>query len=548
MAEIDGGRLAARQLKTAGIDVLFGVVAGPMIEVFAGAQAEGLKVVGCRHEENAAFMASAWGWSKRKPGVIVAGSGPAVTNCVTPLHVATESAMPLVVLGGSTFANTLGIGGFQEASQVAFAQPGCKWTGTVDRTERIGEWVHLALARSLHGRPGGVYLDFPGHFVANRVDEASAPLRERAPEVTRAHPDPNAIDRVAEMLAGASRPLVIVGKGAAWADAGPALERLVGRGIPYVTSPMGRGTLPDDDPHFVNAARSAALAGADAILVVGARFNWIFGFGRPPRYSPDARIAQIDVTPEEFTSSADVELGIVADAAVAVDALCEALEGRTLASRDGAWIATLREKKERNEAGLSALLESDAVPINPYRLVREVRDVLPRDAAISVDGETIMGICRTVLPSYAPRSRFNAGTTGCMGTGVPYAVGASLANPDRPSVAVVGDYAFGAAAMAIETAARVGAKPIFVVANNEGIAGHMLQDHMLPPDSPPIAALLPASYEKMAEMVDGAAFRADRPEEIRPALEGALAADRVALVHVRLDPKATRSGGANYLQ
>ena len=159
-----------------------------------------------------------------------------------------------------------------------------------------------------------------------------------------------------------------------------------------------------------------------------------------------------------------------------------------------------------------------------------------------------MGICRTVLPSYAPRSRFNAGTTGCMGTGVPYAVGAALANPDRPSVAVVGDYAFGAAAMAIETAARVGAKPVFVVANNEGIAGHMLQDHMLPPDSPRIAALLPASYEKMAEMVDGAAFRVDRPDEIRPALEAALAADRVALVHVRLDPKATRSGGANYLQ
>ena len=322
----------------------------------------------------------------------------------------------------------------------------------------------------------------------------------------------------------------------------------MGRGIPYVTSPMARGTLPDDDPHFLNAARSAALAGADAILVVGARFNWIFGFGRPPRYSPDARIAQIDVAPEEFTSSADVELGIVADAAVAVDALCEALEGRKLASQDGSWIAALREKKQRNEAGLAALLESDAVPINPYRLVREVRDALPRDAAIAVDGETIMGICRTVLPSYAPRSRFNAGTTGCMGTGVPYAVGAALANPDRPSVAVVGDYAFGAAAMAIETAARVGAKPVFVVANNEGIAGHMLQDHMLPPDSPRIAALLPASYEKMAEMVDGAAFRVDRPDEIRPALEAALAADRVALVHVRLDPKATRSGGANYLQ
>ncbi len=547
MAEIDGGRIAARQLKAAGIDTVFGVVAGPMIELFAGAQAEGLRVVGCRHEENAAFMASAWGWLRRRPGVVIVGSGPGMTNAVTPLHVATESGMPLVVLGGSTYANTLGVGGFQEANQVAFAAPGCKWTGQVDRTERIGEWLHLALGKALHGRPGGVYLDFPGHFVANRVDEAAAPLRQ-APEVTRAHPDPNAIDRVAELLANAERPLVVVGKGAGWAEASEPLQRLVSRGIPYVCSPMGRGIVPDDDPHFVNAARSAALAGADVILAVGARFNWIFGFGRAPRYAADVRIAQIDVEPEEMASSAAVEIGVVADAAVATQALCEALEGRKLRVEGSGWLERLAAAREKNEAALEQVTGLDSVPINPYRLVREVRDALPREAAISVDGETIMGVCRTVLPSYHPRTRFNAGTTGCMGTGVPYAVGAALARPEHPSVAVVGDYAFGAAAMAVETAARIGTKVVFVVSNNEGIAGHLLQDHMLPPGSPRIAALLPAHYEKVAEMVDGHAERVERPEEIRPALDRALAADRVAVVHVRTDPKATRVSGANYLQ
>jgi acetolactate synthase-1/2/3 large subunit len=165
-----------------------------------------------------------------------------------------------------------------------------------------------------------------------------------------------------------------------------------------------------------------------------------------------------------------------------------------------------------------------------------------------VDGETIMGICRAILPSYGGRSRMNAGTTGCMGTGAPYALGAALAHPDRPSVAVLGDYAFGAAIMCVETAARVGAKPIYVISNNQGIAGHMLQDNMLPPDSPRIASLLPAHYEKVAEMVDGHAERVDQPDEIRPALERALAADRVAVVHVRTDPKANRMGGSNYLQ
>ena len=547
MAEIDGGRIAARQLKAAGVDTIFGVVAGPMIEVFAGAQAEGLRVVGCRHEENAGFMASAWGYLKRKPGVVVVGSGPGMTNTVTPMYVATASAMPLVVLGGSTYGAMRGIGGFQEADQVAFAAPACKWTAQVDSTQRIGEFVHLALGKAVSGRPGAVYLDFPGHLVGRRIPEEDVPVR-RAPEVARPHPDPAAIDRLADLLAEAEHPLVLIGKGAAWADAGASLARLVDRGIPYLTSPMGRGVVPDDNPHFVNAARSAALAGADAILMVGGRFNWIFGFGRTPRYREDVRIAQIDIEAEEMTSAAEIELAIVADAAVAVESLCDALEGRKLATARSSWLADLREQRARNEVEIEQASGLDSVPINPYRLVREVREAASRDAMFSVDGETIMGVCRVLLPSYRARTRLNAGTTGCMGTGVPYAIGAKLAHPERPSLAVLGDYAFGAAAMEVETCARVGVNVVFVVANNEGIAGHLIQDHMLPPDSPRIASLLPASYEKMIEMVDGHAERVERPEEIRPALDRALAADRVALVHVRVDPKATRISGGNYLQ
>jgi len=547
MAEIDGGRIAARQLAAAGIDTVFGVVAGPMIELFAGAQAEGLRVVGCRHEENAGFMASAWGWLTGRPGVVITGSGPATANAVTPLYVATASAMPLVVLGGSAYAGTRGLGAFQEADQVALTAAACKWTGTVDRTERMGEWIHLALARALAGRPGGVYLDVPGDQVARRIPEERVRLRRTAPLVSRPHPDPAAIEGVAEMLARAERPLVLVGKGAAWADAGPALARLVGRGIPYVASPMARGVIPDDDPHFVNAARSEALAGADAVLLVGGRFNWTFGFGRPPRYRQDVRIAQIDVCAEEMTGAAEVEIGVVADASAAVEELCSALEGRRL-EVSSAWLPSLRERAAEKERSLAALLDSDAVPIGPYRLVREVRDVVGRDAVVTEEGETIMGICRTVLPGYLSRGRLGAGTTGCMGTGVPYAIGAKLAWPERPSVAVLGDYAFGAAALEVETAARLDVPVVFVVADNEGIAGHLIQDHMLPAGAPPIASLLPARYEKLAEMVGGHAEYVERPESIRPALERALASGRVAVIHVRIDPKATRVGGSNYLR
>jgi thiamine pyrophosphate-dependent acetolactate synthase large subunit-like protein len=548
MSDRNGGQLAARQLASAGIDTIFCVVAGPMIEVLSGALEEGLRVVNCRHEVSAGFMASAWGYVRRKPGVVVVGSGPGMTNAVTPLHVATESAMPLVVLGGSVYGMMRGLGGFQEADQVAFARPGCKWVQQVDSAGRIPEYVHLALGKAVEGRPGGVYLDFPGHEVSRRVPADQVRMRPTRPDIASPHPDPDAIDRLADLLATAERPLVLVGKGAAWADAGDALRRLADRGLPYVTSPMSRGTIPDDHPQFMNAARSTALRRADVILMVGGRFNWIFGFGSPARFADGVRLAQIDLVPEEMYSGAEIELGIVADAAVAAERLCDALEARTLRSADGGWVAELAAKRSANEAMLRPAMESDAMPIDPHRLLGELRAVLPRDASVAVDGETIMGITRQILPSYGARQLLNSGTTGCMGTGVPYAIGAKLARPDAPSVAILGDYAFGAAALEIETAARVGANVVFVVANNEGIAGHSIQDGMFPPGSPRVASLLPAHYEKMAEMVDGHAERVDEPQQIRPALERALAADRPALVHVRIDPKATRLSGGVYLR
>jgi 2-hydroxyacyl-CoA lyase 1 len=546
--ELNGGQLTAKQLKLAGIDTVFGVVAGPMIELFSGAVEEGIQVIGCRHEENAAFMASAWGYAKKKPGVVITGSGPGTTNTITPMHVATESCMPLLVLGGSLHGYMRGLGGFQECDQLAFARPGCKWAQQVDDTTRIPELLYLAMGKAVSGRPGAVYLDYPGHMVSNRIPEDQVRLRTQPPRVSAPHADPNAIDELAAAIAKAERPLVLIGKGAAWADADTALRELVERGIPYVCSPMSRGTLPDDHPNFVNSARSAALKSADLILMVGGRFNWIFSFGSPTRFAPDVKIAQIEIEPEEFFSGANIDLGIVADAKAAVEQLNRALEGRPLACRASSWLKDLGEARDANEASLRAAMLSDAVPIDPHRVISELKQTLPRNASIAVDGETTMGIARQLLPSFEPRHRFNSGTTGCMGTGVPYAIGAKLARPDEPSVAVLGDYAFGSAMMDVETAARVGAPVVFVVCNNEGIAGHLLQDNMLPEGAPKIAALLPAAYEKVAEMVDGHAERVEDPAEIRPAVERALASDRVAVVHVRMDPKVTRMSGGVYLR
>jgi thiamine pyrophosphate-dependent acetolactate synthase large subunit-like protein len=536
--------MVARQLVRAGVDTAFGVIAGPMIEVMAAMYEAGIKVVNCRHEENAAFMASAWSYITKKPGIVVTGSGPAVTNTITSMHVATESGMPLVVLGGSVESRNRKLGGFQEADQVQLTAPACKWTAQVDSQERIPELLHLAMSQSLAGRPGAIYLDFPGQFVRRKLDEERVRYRESAPAVSAPHADPAAIEQLAAMIATAERPLVLVGKGAAWADASEPLTQLVNLGIPYVASPMARGVIADDNAMCMNAARSSALAHADVVVMIGGRFNWIFQFGREPRFAPSVRIAQIDIVAEEMTNAADVELGIVADAGVAAAQLAEALRGRTLRSATSGWLDALQTDCRKNEATIAEQLDSDRQPINHYRLLREIRDAVPRDVSVSIDGEITMGVARAVMPSYNPRALLNSGTTGCMGTGVPYAIGAKLAEPGRPSVAILGDYAFGAAAMEVETCARAGIPVVFVISNNGGIAGHSIQDRLFPPDAPPIAALLPVHYEKMAEMVGGYGERIEDPARIGPAIREAIAADTVAVLNVMTDPKGGNRGSA----
>ena len=535
MAEINGGRLAARQLKASGIDTIFTVAAGPMVQVLIGAVEEGIRVVNCRHDLSAAMAASAYGYIQKKPGVVVLGSGPGTTNGVTGLYVATDSSMPLVVLGGSVGTGSGGLGAFQETDQVRFAAPGSKWASRIGSIRQMPDLMHLALGKSIAGRPGGVYLDFPGNIVSEVIDEDSVALRAVQPQVSAPYPDPRSVERIAEMLATAERPLILIGKGAAWADAAEPLRRLVDRGIPFIASPMGRGTVPDDHTMSMAAARNTAIRGADVVVMVGAKFNWMFQQGM--NLAKGVRIAQIDVEAEEMWSIVDVEVGLVADCAVAVDQIDHALKGRTLRSAGNDWAASLQETALKNGASIEEEMASDQTPINHHRLVADVRDIVERDAFVVEEGEVTMGIMRQLMPSFLPRRRLGAGTTGCMGTGFPYAVGAKLAHPEAQVVAVLGDYAFGAAAMEIETCARLGINVVVVISNNAGISAHTMQARF-PADSPPVGAMIPADYEKMAEMVGAYAQRVTDPADIKPTVQRALASNSVAIVNVITDPDA----------
>jgi 2-hydroxyacyl-CoA lyase len=326
--------------------------------------------------------------------------------------------------------------------------------------------------------------------------------------------------------------------------------------LPFVSSPMGRGAIPDDHPLNVGAARSSALRGADTVLVVGARLNWVFGFGRT--LAPGAKVIQVDIEPEEIGRSRAAEVGIVGDAGTVLRQLLGALEGKSGAARDRAaespWLSDLREHRARNEAALAPLMASDAVPMTHHRLFRELRDFLPRECIVTVDGQITFGTARQLLPSYLPATRLNPGTNGCMGVGVPFAIGAALARPDLPVLSVNGDAAFGFNGMEVETALRYDLPIVFVVDNNDGIMGSVLESRLFKTEHHDrVAMYRPGSrYDRVIEAFGGHAEHVDRPDEIRPALERAFASGRASLINVRVDPAAmwpppTAGRGANAL-
>jgi thiamine pyrophosphate-dependent acetolactate synthase large subunit-like protein len=329
-------------------------------------------------------------------------------------------------------------------------------------------------------------------------------------------------------------------------------------GMPFLASPMGRGFIPDDHPLNFSMARSAMMGNADVVLVVGSRLNWMFGFGR--QFPADAKIIHIDIEAEEIGANRGVEVGIVGDAKAVLQQLVAELAGKTagLAAQaaEGPWLSALRERVEHNAKSLAPLLDYDAEPIRTHRLLREVRDVFPRDTIYSVDGQITLATGRQVLSSYTPASRLNAASNGCMGVGVPFAVGAKLARPDVPVVSINGDCSFGFNAMELETAVRCKLPIVFIVNNNSGIVGINLEARMgLPEGYDECVATYPTGirYDKILEAFGGHTQNVTQPGDLLPALQRAYQATQagqVACVNVVSDQHesmTTRSNRAGAL-
>ncbi len=544
-----GSMLVARALQDQGADAIFTIVAGPVTNVIGACGEIGVRPIGVRHEQGASFMAIAHGYVAGKVGVAMTGSGPGVTNTVTGVHVAWDSGYPLLVLGGSAALHQRGRMTFQEADSVAMMQPITKWAIQADSAARIPELIAMGFHKALSGRPGPVYIDLPLDVLREEVEDIDVRRAISSTPPARPQGDQLLIEQAAELLLNAERPLLIVGKGVRWAgdEAFGDLQQLVeDLGVPFLSSPMGRGYIPDDHALNVAAARSQAMRGADVVMVLAARLNWMFQMGQG--FAPDAKLIQVDIEAEEIGLQRDVDIGIAGDAGQVLRQLHDALEGRTegLAElrAESPWRQELRETLARNEERLAPLLVSDKVPISHYRLMHEITRAAPRDAIITVDGEITMATARQVLQSYGPATRLNSGTNACIGTGVPFAIGAKLARPEATVISVNGDSAFGFNGMEIETALRHDLPVVFIVDNNQGILGSTLETSLFGEDYPErVGMYVPeARYDRVMEAFGGHAEHVERPEEIGPALERALGAGRAALIDVAIDPEERQMG------
>lgn len=532
MAKVDGNSLVVRSLKDEGVDTVFYITGGPMVDVASKCIEIGFRSVDCRHEQAASMAAHAYSRVLGKPGVCFAASGPGVTNLITGVGNAFLDAIPVVALGGASAISQDGMGAFQEMDQVGMFKPITKWAERVKDARRIPELVNKAFRIATSGQPGPVYLDLPGDVLYREVEEEEAPFVKRPHVIPRISADPDLVSQAISLLRGAQRPLVLTGTGLFWSDAMAELREFVeASGIPFFTTPQGRGVIEEDHALSFPGARNRAWKEADVVLVIGTRFNFIIGFGQPPRFAEDVKFVQIDIADEEIGRNRPVDVGIVGDAKTVLRQLIN--EGADSIQAPADWIEALRGYDQRSQAKSEEIMNTPSSPMHPLQLCKEVREFMDRDAIVVVDGHEILNFARQSVPTHAPGHRVNAGPNGCMGVAAAFGVGAKVAKPDTQVIVLSGDGSFGMNGMEIDTMVRHNIPAIVVISNNGGWAGAGVMNAG--------RDLGFSRYDEMAKVFGGHGEFVERPEDIRPALERAVASGKPAVINVITDPSARSS-------
>ena len=532
MPKVDGSYLIARTLKEEGADCLFYLMGGPNYEIVNNSEDFGIRTVDFRHEQAAAMAAHAYGRVNRVPGVTTSASGPGTLNLLTGIYNAFVDAAPMVTLGGAGPLRDVYRDGFQEVDLPNIFAPVSKSVIRPAYTNRLPEHISSAFRTATSDRPGPVYVECNEDILYGEIDESAVESPTRAARVSAPSANPDKIVEAVKILSVAERPILLAGSGPWWSGASDELQEFVDcTGIPFYTTPIARGLIPEDHPVSFPAARSTAFRETDAVLVIGTRFNWIMTFGR--RISESAKIIQIDVHAAEIGHNRSVDIGIVADAKSAMrDIVAEVARTGMRSKADSDWVDYLRDIELNRRQRSEYLENSDQVPIHPLRLCKELREVMDRDAILSVDGNEILHYGRQSIPTFEPGHRLNSGATGCMGVGLPFAIGAKLAKPDKQSVALHGDGSLGMNIQDFDTAVRHNLPIVVVVSNNEGWTARVEGVRK------PGRELGWTRFDAIAEAMGGFGEEVTEPAGIRPALERAFDAGVPAIVNVRTDPTA----------
>ena len=540
----DGFHLVVDALKLNGIDTLYGVAGIPITDLLRLAQSEGIRYLGFRHEQSAGNAAAIAGYLTQKPGVCVTVSAPGFLNGLTALANATTNCFPMILISGSSDRAIVDLeqGDYEELDQLNAAKPYAKAAYRINRPQDIGIGVARAIRAAVSGRPGGVYLDLPAAVLGSTldVDAARKSLVKVVDAAPRLVPAAESIARAIDLLAAARRPLVILGKGAAYAQADEEIRSFIETtGIPFLPMSMAKGLLPDDHALSAAAARSYAIGNADVVMLIGARLNWLLSHGKGPLWPEDTRFVQVDISPTEIDSNRPIAAPVVGDIKSALAAFNAALEPG-LIKPSAAWLDEIAQRKQKNMERMAACLNADPSPMNFHSALRAVRSVLARwpDVYIVNEGANTLDLARNIIDMHRPRRRLDSGTWGVMGIGMGYAIGAATVT-GKPVVAIEGDSAFGFCGMEVETICRYQLPVVTVVFNNNGI---YRGDPVGSPCSP--TGLTPdARYDKIIEAFGGAGYHVTDTVGLTKALSDALSTGRPALINAVIDPTAGTESG-----
>jgi oxalyl-CoA decarboxylase len=549
----DGFQLVIDALKLNGIDTIYALPGIPITDLTRRAQAEGLRVLAFRHEQNAGYAASIAGFLTQKPGICLTVSAPGFLNGLNALAHATTNCFPMILISGSSEREIVDLqqGDYEELDQLAIAKPLAKAAYRVLHAEDIGVGIARAIRAACSGRPGGVYLDLPAKLFAQAIDAAAGKrsLIKVVDPAPKQIPAPEAVKRAIDLLRSAKKPLIILGKGAAYAQADSEIRKLVEKtGIPYLPMSMAKGLLPDTHEQCASAARSFVLPGADVVMLIGARLNWLLSHGKGKTWGGKGakdwggqKFIQIDISPQEADSNVRIDAPVVGDVGSCVSAMLAHLAN--LPKPPAEWLDAIEEKKKANVAKMAETLAKNPSPMNFHSALNVVRDIVKAnpDAILVNEGANALDFTRSIVDMYQPRKRIDVGTWGIMGVGMGYCVAAAVATGQQV-IAVEGDSAFGFSGMEVETICRYGLPVCIVVMNNNGVYKGTDRDPT-GRDPAPTVFVKGARYDKLMEAFGGVGVHATTPAELRAAMEQAIRAKRPTLINAVIDETAGTESG-----